>query len=165
MDILFLSIASGCFLLMNFTITFLLESLLHLETGKRWYPSMSFGSISTSEPWQMSVTTFSRLSSGISLGIPDNSILLCWLYCSALAWLFSRLMIHSFSFAFTFFTTVRSLLIFSLGECSWDIVSFSFKIWLQRLEISESTITFPFKAIIFCTSSGFFMAFIADSDG
>ena len=110
---------------------------------------------------KISITTFSRLSSGISFGIP---ILLCLLYCSDLAWLFSRLMIHSSSFAFTLFTTVRSLLIFSLVECSWDIVSFSFDIWLQRLEISESTITFPFKAIIFCTSSGFFMAFIADSD-
>ena len=73
-------------------------------------------------------------------------------------------MIRSSSLAFTFFTTNRSLVIFLLVECSWDIVSLSFDIWLQRLEISESTITFPFKAIIFCTSSGLFIIFIADSD-
>ena len=125
---------------------------------------MSFSLISKSELCQMSITTFSRLISGISFRIPDNSILLCQLYCSDLAWLFSQLMIRSSSFAFTFFTTVRSLLIFSFVECSWDIASFSFDIWLQRLDITESTITFPFKEIIFCTSPGFFMAFIADSD-
>ena len=82
---LFLKIASRCFLFMNFTITLLLESLLYLEAGKRWHPSMSFGSISTSESWQMPITTFSRLSSGISFGIPDNSILLRRLYRSDLA--------------------------------------------------------------------------------
>ena len=164
MDFLFLSIASGCFLLTNFTITLLLESLLYLEAGKRWHPSMSFGSISKSKSWQMSITTFSRLSSGVSFGIPDDSILFSRLYCSDLAWLFSSLMICSSSFAFPFFTAVRWLLIFSFVECSWDIVSFSFDIWLQRLDISESTITFHFKAIIFCTNSGFLMAFIADFD-
>ena len=120
---------------------------------------MSFGLISKSELCRMSVTTFSKLSSGISFRIPDNSILLCQLYCSDLAWLFSQLMIRSSSFAFTFFKTVRSL-IFLFVECSWDIVSFSFDICLQRLDITESTITFPFKVIIFCTSPGFFMAFI-----
>ena len=50
-----------CFLLTNFTITLLLDSLLYLETGKRWQPSMSFGSISKPKSWQMSITTFSRL--------------------------------------------------------------------------------------------------------
>ena len=164
MDFLFLSIASGCFLLTNFTITLVLESLLYLEASKQWHSSISFGSISKSELWQMSDTTFFRLSSGISFGIPDNSKLLCHLYCSDLAWLFSRLRIRSSSFAFIFFPTVRPLLIFSFVECSWDIVSFSFLIWLKRLDISESMITFPFKVIIFSTSSGFFMAFIADSD-
>ena len=102
----------------------------------------------------MSITTFSNLSSGILFGIPDNSVLLRR----------SRLMIRSSIYVFTFFKTGSSLLIFSFIECSWDIVSFSFSICLQRLDISESTITFPFKAIIFCTSSGYFMAFIADSD-
>ena len=117
---------------------------------------MYFGSISTSESWLMSITTFSRLSSGISFGIPDNSMLLRQLYCSGLDWLFARLMIRSSSLAFTFFRTNKSLVSFSLVECSWDIVSLSFDIWLQGLEISEYTITFPFKAITFCTSSGFF---------
>ena len=145
-------------------MTLLLESLLYLENGKRWHPSMSFRSISTSESWQMSITTFSRLSSGISFGIPDNSILLHRLVLLGLGLTFFKADDSLFQFAFTFFTTVRSLLIFSLVDCSWDIVSFSFDIWLQRLEISESTITFHFKAIIFCTSWGFFMAFIADSD-
>ena len=78
MDFLFLSIASGCFLLTNFTITLVLESLLYLETSKQWHPSMSFGSISKSELWQMSNTTFFRLSSDISFGIPDNSKLLSY---------------------------------------------------------------------------------------
>ena len=112
----------------------------------------------------MSITTFSKWFSGMSFRIPDNSILLHQLYCSDLAWIFSRLMIRSSSFTITFFTIERSLFIFSLVECSRDILSFSFDIWLQRLDLPESTITFPFKAIIFCTSSGFFMAFIADSD-
>ena len=128
MDFLFLSIASGCFLLMNFTITILLESLLYLEASKQWHPSMSFGSISKSKSWQMSITTLSRLSSGISFRTPDSSILLHWLYCWDLAWLLSRLMIYSSSFVFTFFTTVRLLFISSFVECSWDIVSFSFHI-------------------------------------
>ena len=78
--------------------------------------------------------------------------------------IFLRLMICSFRFVLTFFTTVTSLLIFSFVECSWNILSFSFDIWLRRLDISESTRNFPFKAIIFCASSDFFMAFIADSD-
>ena len=121
---------------------------------------MSLGLISKSGSWQMPIRTFSRLSSGISFGIQDKSIWSHQLYCSDLAWLYSRLMIRSFSFVFTFFTTVRSLLSFSFVECSWDIVSFSFDICLQRLDITESTITFPFKVIIFCTSPGFFMAFI-----
>ena len=73
-------------------------------------------------------------------------------------------MICSSSFVFIFFTTASPLLIFSFIECSWDIVSFSFDIWLQRLHYSESTITCPFKTIIVCTSLGFLMAFIADSD-
>ena len=47
--LLFLSIASGGFLLTNFTVTLLLESLLYLEIGKRWHPSTSSGSISTSD--------------------------------------------------------------------------------------------------------------------
>ena len=64
-----------------------------------------------------------------------------------------------FQFCIYIFQTVRSL-IFLFVECSWDIVSFGFDICLQRLDITESTITFPFKVIIFCTSSGFFMAFI-----
>ena len=152
-----------CFLLTNFTITLLLDSLLYLETGKQWQPSMSFGSISKPELWQMSIKTFSRLFSGISFRIPDNSMLLCWLYCSDLAWFFSR-QIHSSSLVFTFFTTASTFLIFTFVECRWDIVSFNFDIWLQRLDISASAITFPFKATIFYTSSGFFMAFIADSD-
>ena len=96
--------------------------------------------------------------------IPNNSMLLRQLYCSDLAWFFSSLMILSSSFAFKFFTTVTSLFIFSSFECSWDIASFSFDIWLQRFDISESTITFSFKVIIFSTSLGFFMTFIADSD-
>ena len=86
------------------------------------------------------------------------------LYCSYLAWFFSRLMICSSSFVFTFLATASSLLIFLFVECSWVIVSFSFGIWLQMLDISESMITFPFNTIIFCTSPGFFMAFIADSE-
>ena len=106
---------------------------------------MSFGSIFKPELWQMSITTFSNLSSGILFGIPDNSVLLRR----------SRLMIRSSIYVFTFFKTGSSLLIFSFVECSWDIVSFSFSICLQRLDISESTITLPFKAIIFCTNSGF----------
>ena len=130
MDLLFLSIASGCFLLTNFTITLLLESLLYLENGKRWHPAMSFGSICTSKSWKMPITTFSRLSSGISFGIPDNSVLLRRLYCSDLAWLSSRLMIRSSSFAFTFFTTVRSLLIFTFVECSWEL-------WLMWVKIGQ----------------------------
>ena len=112
----------------------------------------------------MSITTFSRLLSGISFGIPDNSMLLRWLYCFDLAWFFSRLMIRSSSLVFTFFTNASLLLIFSFAECSWNIVLFSFDILLQRLDISASMITFPSKEIIFFTSSGFFMAFIADSD-
>ena len=97
--------------------------------------------------------------------LPMNyTVTIGWLYCLDLAWFFSRLVIHSSSFVFTFFTTASSLLNFLFVECSWDVVSFSFNIWLQRLDISESTITFPFKAIIFCISSGFYMAFIADSD-
>ena len=115
----------------------------------------------------MSITIFSRflqLSSGTSFRIPNNSMLLRQLYCSDLAWFFSSLMIRSSSFAFKFFTTVSSLLIFSFFACSWDIASFSFDIWLQRFDISESTITFSFKVIIFSTSLGFFMTFIADSD-
>ena len=99
MDFLFLSIASGCFVSTNFNITLLLESLLNLETGKRWNPSMSFGSTSTSESWQMSIKTFSRLFSGISFGIPDNSILLHRLYCSDLAWLFALLNVRPSSTA------------------------------------------------------------------
>ena len=155
MYFLFHNKASGCFLLTNFTITLLVESLRYLETGKQWHPSMSFGSISKPESWQMSITTFSRLSSGISFRILHNSMLLHWLYCSDLASFFSRLMIHSSSLVFTFFTTASLLLVFLFVECSWDILSFSFNIWLQRLNISTSTITFPFKAIIFCTSSSF----------
>ena len=152
-----------CFLLTNFTITLLLDSLLYLETGKQWQPSMSFGSISKPESWQMSITTFSRLFSGISFGIPDNSVLLRRLYCSDLARFFSRQIIRSSSLVFTFFTTTSSLLIFLFVECSWDIVSLNFDIWLQRLDIPASAMTFLFKATILCTSSGFFMAFIADS--
>ena len=49
-------------------------------------------------------------------------------------------------------------------ERSWDIVSFNFDIWLKSLDTSECTITFPFKAIIFCISSGFYTKFIADFD-
>ena len=49
-----------------------------------------------------------------------------------------------------------------------DDLLFQFCIYIfhncQITVISESVITFPFKAIIFCTSSGIFMAFIADSD-
>ena len=85
---MFRSKGSGCFQLTNFTIALLLESLLYLETGKRWQPSVSFGSISKLESWQISVQTFSRLSFEMSFGIPDNSILLRRLYCSDLAWLF-----------------------------------------------------------------------------
>ena len=76
---------SGCFLLTNFMMTLLLGSLLYQETGKQWLPSMSFGSISKPESWQMSTTTVSRLISGISFGIPDSSMLLQRLYCSDLA--------------------------------------------------------------------------------
>ena len=49
-----------------------------------------------------------------------------------------------------------------------DDLLFQFCIYIfhncQITVISESAITFPFKAIIFCTSSGIFMVFIADSD-
>ena len=118
MDFLFHSKGSRCFLLTDFTITPLLESPIFLETGKQWQPSMSFGSISKLESWQMSIKTFSRFFSGISFGIPDNSVLLHQLYCSSLARFFSRLMIHSSSLVFTFLTTATSLLIFSFVECS-----------------------------------------------
>ena len=111
---------------------------------------MSFGSIFKPELWKMSITTFSNLSSGILFEIPDNSVLLRR----------SRLMIRSSISVFTFFKTgSSSLLIVSFVECSWDIVSFSFSIWLQRLNTLESMITFPFKAIIFCTNSGFLGGF------
>ena len=59
--------------------------LLFLEIGKQQQPLMSCGSISKQESWQMSIKTLSKLFSGISFGIPDNSILLCWLYCSDMA--------------------------------------------------------------------------------
>ena len=124
MDFLFCSKPSGCFLLTNFTITLLLGSLLCLETGKWWQPSMSFCSLSKLESWQMSIKTFSRLSSSVSFGIPDNSVLLHWMYCSHLAWFFSRLMICSSSLVFTFLATASSVLFFLFVECSWDIVSF-----------------------------------------
>ena len=132
MNFLSRSKASGCFLLTNFIITLPLESILYLKTGIRLQPSLPFDSISKREWWQMSITTFSRLSSGILFGIPDNSMLLRRLHCSDLDWYFSRLMIRSSSFVFS----VSSLLIFSFVECSWYIVSFSFNIWLQRLDMS-----------------------------
>ena len=42
MNFLFRGKDSGCFLLTKFTVTLLLESLVYLEAGKRWYPSMFF---------------------------------------------------------------------------------------------------------------------------
>ena len=86
----------------------------------------------------MTITTISKLSSGISFGIPDNSMLILRLYCSGLAWYFSWLMIHFSSFVFTFSTTTTSLLIFLFVECSWDIVSFSFDIWLIYIRIHDN---------------------------
>ena len=73
--------------------------------------------------------------------LPMNyTVTIGWLYCLDLAWFFSRLVIHSSSFVFTFFTTASSLLNFLFVECSWDVVSFSFNIWLQRLDMSGFTI-------------------------
>lgn len=85
---LFRSKVLWCFMLTNFMITLLLESLLFLDIGRLWQPSISLGSISKPESGQMSITTFSKSLSGISFRIPDNLTLLRLLHCSDLAWFF-----------------------------------------------------------------------------
>ena len=150
----FRSKASGCFLLTNFMTILLLESLLYQETGKRWqFPNWNRGKC-------------------LLLILPDYFLVYHWntrqfhvittAVLLGLCLTFLRLMICSSSFVFTFFTTTSSLLIVSFAE--YSCVSFSFYISLQRLDMSEYMITFSFKAIIFCTGSGFLIVVIADSD-
>ena len=62
MIFLFCSKGPDSFLLINLIITLF---LLYLEICKRWQPSQSFESNSQQEFWQMFITTFSRLFSGI----------------------------------------------------------------------------------------------------
>ena len=75
MAFLFCSKASDCFLLTNMK-PFLLESLMFLEIGGRRQTLMSFSSTSKPESWQISIKTCSKSFFGLSLEIPDNSVLL-----------------------------------------------------------------------------------------
>ena len=67
--------ASAYFRLTNLTITLLSWPLLFLERRSRWQPSISLASTSIPDSLQMLITVFSKSSSQILFGMPDNSTL------------------------------------------------------------------------------------------
>ena len=104
------NISSKCFLFTNLTITRLLSVVLLRPRGKRWrQPSISAEFIIMLEFLQLSITWFSRSSSGILFKIPDISTLFLLLYCPALACNFSRLTIRFSRLTLTFLTITNSL--------------------------------------------------------
>ena len=113
------NISSECFLFTNLTITRLLSVVLFCPRSKRWQPSISGGFIIILEFLQISVTWFSRSSSGISFEIADISTLFLLLYYSVLACNFSRLTIQFSRLTLTFLTITNSLVVFSFAVVTW----------------------------------------------
>ena len=113
------NISSECFLFTNLTITRLLSVVLFCPRSKRWQPSISAGFIIILEFLQISVTWFSRSSSGISFEIADISTLFLLLYYSVLACNFSRLTIQFSRLTLTFLTITNSLVVFSFAVVTW----------------------------------------------
>ena len=118
-DFLERNINSEYFLFTNLTIMPLFSVVLLRPWGKWWQPSISAGFIIMLEFLQISITLFSRSSSGISFKIPDISTLFLLLYCSALARNFSRLTIQFCRLMLTFLTITNSLVIFSFADVTW----------------------------------------------
>ena len=117
------SISSECFLFTTLAITRLLSVVLLRPRGKRWQPSIFVGFIIMLEFLQISITWFSRSSSGISFEISDISTLFFLLYCSALACNFSRLTIRFSRLTLEFLTITNSLVIFSFAALlDWDFL-------------------------------------------
>ena len=127
-----------------------------LERGSRWKPSISLATKSIPDSLQMLITVFSKWSSQILFGMPDNSTLFLQLYCPQFAWFFSKFMIFFSNLLFTFFVILSSLVSFLFSNEIWSIASVSLCIWSDILCKSVSTITFPFRSNIFCTKSDFF---------
>ena len=125
--------ASAYFRLTNLTITLLSWPLLFLERGSRWQPSISLASTSIPDSLQMLITVFSKSSSQILFGMPDNSTLFLRLYCSPFAWFFSKFMILSSNLLFTFFVITSSLVSFLFSNEIWSIGSGSLCIWSDSL--------------------------------
>ena len=155
---------SECLRLTNLTITLLLSSRLYLETGRRWQPSMPLWSTSTPDSRQIFIILLSSWLSGISFGILLNSTLFLLLYCSDLACFFSKSITFFSSLLLTILTIASSLLICWFAVANFVMVSDKFEIWSQRLQRSESTITFPLRLMICWSRSVFFSALIALSD-
>ena len=63
-----------CFWLTNFTMTLLSCPLPFFEIGSLWQHSICFSYISNPQSLQILITVFSRLSSGMLLGMPDVSV-------------------------------------------------------------------------------------------
>ena len=105
------NISSKFFIFTNLTVTGLLSVVLLHPKGKHWQPSISAVFIILLEFLQISITLFSRSSSGILFEIPDISTLFLLLYCSALACNFSWLMIWFSRLTLTFLTIINSLVI------------------------------------------------------
>ena len=127
------NIASAYFQLRNLTITLLSWPLLFLERGSRWQPSISLAFTSIPDSLQILMPVFSKSSLQMLFGMPDNSTLFLWLYCSPFAWFFSKFIILSSNLEFTFFVITSSLVSFLFSNEIWCITSVSLYIWSDSL--------------------------------
>ena len=129
------NIGSPCLLMLQLQfLEFILPwPLLFLERWSRWQPSIFLVSTSIPDSLQMLITVFSKSSSQILIGMPDNSTLFLWLYYSPFAWFFSKFMILSSNLLLTFFVITISLVSFLFSAKIWSIPS-KHSPWWRRLE-------------------------------